>query len=110
MHQGDGCAVLRHLDVGAHRLVIWTGNLREIVQTKVITPDADRVADVHLHVFLILVARHEGNSAAFACFQRAIGPTPIRNIAGAISGTNTVLKYGGPTESLPRFSASTNSG
>ena len=62
MHQGDGCAVLRHLDVRAHRLVIWTGNLREIVQTKVITPDADRVADVHLHVFLILVARHDGNS------------------------------------------------
>src|SRR5437870_7069669 len=45
-----------------------------------------------------------------ACFQRAIGPTPIRNIAGAISGTKTVLKYGGPTESLPRFSASTNNG
>ena len=32
---------------------------------------------------------------------------PIRNIAGAISGTNTRLKYGGPTESLPMPSAST---
>ena len=32
------------------------------------------------------------SSGMFAFFQRAIGPTPIRNIAGAISGTNTRLK------------------
>src|SRR5258707_9635286 len=50
------------------------------------------------------------SSGIFACFQRAIGPTPIRNAAGAIRGTNTLLKYGGPTESLPRLRASTNSG
>ena len=31
-------------------------------------------------------------AGSFACFQRAIGPTPIKNIAGAMSGTNTALK------------------
>ncbi len=31
-------------------------------------------------------------SGRLAFFQRAIGPTPIRNIAGAISGTKTRLK------------------
>ena len=35
---------------------------------------------------------------------------PIRNTSGAISGTNTVSKYGGPTEILPRLSASRISG
>jgi hypothetical protein len=50
------------------------------------------------------------NSGSFACFHLAIGPTPIRNAAGAISGTKTALKYGGPTDSLPRFSTSMNSG
>jgi hypothetical protein len=30
--------------------------------------------------------------------------------SGVISGTNTLLKYGGPTEILPSFSASRNSG
>src|SRR5215471_2028747 len=54
--------------------------------------------------------KRTASSGSLARFQRAIGPTPIRNIAGAISGTNTVLKYGGPTESLPRLSASINSG
>ena len=54
--------------------------------------------------------KRTARSGNFACFQRAMGPTPIKNIAGAISGTNTVLKYGGPTESLPRFRASTNNG
>ena len=48
--------------------------------------------------------------AALARFQRASGPTPIRNSAGAISGTNTVSKYGGPTEILPAPSASSASG
>src|SRR5215831_14428150 len=43
-------------------------------------------------------------SSAFLHF--AIGPMPSRNIAGVMRATNTVLKYGGPTESLPRFSAS----
>ena len=43
-------------------------------------------------------------------FQRASGPMPIRNTSGAISGTNTASKYGGPTEILPRPSASRNSG
>ena len=28
-------------------------------------------------------------AGSFACFQRAMGPTPIKNIAGAISGTKT---------------------
>src|SRR5439155_25164442 len=54
--------------------------------------------------------KRTASSGIFACFQRAIGPTPIRNAAGAISGTNTLLKYGGPTESFRRLSASTNSG
>jgi hypothetical protein len=29
-----------------------------------------------------------------------MGPTPIKNAAGAIKGTNTALKYGGPTGKL----------
>ena len=49
-------------------------------------------------------------SGSVACFHRASGPTPIRNTSGVISGTNTVSKYGGPTEILPRLSASRNSG
>jgi hypothetical protein len=49
-------------------------------------------------------------SGRLSPFQRTSGPTPIRNKAGAISGTNTALKYGGPTDSLPMPSASMNSG
>src|SRR4030095_6986177 len=54
--------------------------------------------------------RRVASSGKLAFFQRAIGPMPIKNIAGAISGTNTRLKYGGPTESFPIPSASTMSG
>ena len=43
-------------------------------------------------------------------FQRAIGPIPMRKTSGASSGTKTVSKYGGPTEILPRFIASSASG
>src|ERR1044072_2029323 len=50
------------------------------------------------------------SSGRLAFFQRATGPSPIKNIAGAINGTNTRLKYGGPTESLPMPSASTING
>src|SRR5438128_7354755 len=57
MHQRDECAVLRHFNVRAYCLVIWAGNLTEIVQTELVTTDPHRVADVHLHVFLILVTR-----------------------------------------------------
>ncbi len=32
------------------------------------------------------------SSGTSACFQRATGPTPIRKIAGVISGTNTASK------------------
>ncbi len=35
---------------------------------------------------------------------------PIKNNAGAINGAKTVSKYGGPTEILPRPSASKNNG
>ncbi len=49
-------------------------------------------------------------SGSSAFFQRAIGPIPIRNTSGAMIGTNTALKYGGPTEILPPFSASRKSG
>ena len=49
-------------------------------------------------------------SGRLASFQRAIGPMPIRKSAGVISGTNTLSKYGGPTEILPRSSASRNNG
>ena len=55
-------------------------------------------------------AQARARSGSSACFQRASGPTPIRNTSGAISGTNTVSKYGGPTEILPMPSASSNSG
>src|SRR3546814_8416610 len=41
-----------------------------------------------------------------ADFQLATGPTAISSSAGTIRGTQTVLKYGGPTESLPNPSAS----
>src|SRR6267142_2824013 len=51
---------------------------------------------------------HKSVSGAF--FQRAIGPMPIRNTSIDISGTNTVSKYGGPTEIFPSPSASRNSG
>src|SRR3981189_2635598 len=50
------------------------------------------------------------SSGRLVRFQRASGPTPIRNSAGAISGTNTASKYGGPTEILPTPSASSSSG
>src|SRR5205814_445490 len=43
-------------------LVIWAGNLSDVVQTEVVTADTYRVADVHLHVFLILVSRDYGYS------------------------------------------------
>ena len=36
--------------------------------------------------------RRTASSGRLACFQRASGPTPIRNSAGAISGTNTASK------------------
>ncbi len=44
------------------------------------------------------------------CFHREIGPSPIRKIAGVIIGTKTASKYGGPTEILPKSSASITSG
>src|SRR5262245_28013238 len=34
-------------------------------------------------------------------FQRADGPTPSASVSTTISGMNTELKYGGPTEILP---------
>ena len=43
-------------------------------------------------------------------FQRRKGPNIISTTTGVISGTNTASKYGGPTEILPRLSASRNSG
>ena len=52
----------------------------------------------------------EARSGSSLSFQRAIGPTPIRKTSGVSSGTNTVSKYGGPTEILPRFMASSASG
>jgi len=45
-----------------------------------------------------------------AFFHCASGPIPIRKIAGVMSGTKTVSKYGGPTEIFPSPSASRNSG
>src|SRR6266705_7177892 len=54
--------------------------------------------------------RRAAISGRSAFFQRASGPIPMRKSAGAISGTNTVAKYGGPTEILPRPDASSASG
>src|SRR4029453_6665557 len=51
---------------------------------------------------------HKSGSDAFR--HAATGPIPIKNTSGVIGGTNTESKYGGPTEILPRFSASMNSG
>ena len=42
--------------------------------------------------------------------QREMGPSPINGTSRAISGTNTVLKYGAPTEYLPCPRASISSG
>src|SRR6266849_3948218 len=50
--------------------------------------------------------RRVARSGRLAFFQRASGPIPIKNKAGAMTRTNTISKYGGPTEYLPRFSAS----
>ena len=36
--------------------------------------------------------RRRPSSGNSACFQRASGPTPIRNTSNAINGTNTVSK------------------
>ncbi len=52
----------------------------------------------------------DARSGSSAFFQRAMGPMPIRKTSGAMIGTNTASKYGGPTEILPRLSASRNSG
>src|SRR5258706_70687 len=54
--------------------------------------------------------RRAAISGRFAFFQRASGPIPMRKSAGAISGTNTVSKYGGPTEILPKPAPSTATG
>src|SRR5207244_1295973 len=54
--------------------------------------------------------RRVARSGNDALRHAASGPIPIRNTSGAISGTNTASKYGGPTEILPRPSASRNSG
>ena len=43
-------------------------------------------------------------------FQRASAPMPTSTASGAVSGMKTLLKYGGPTEILPRLRASTASG
>ena len=54
--------------------------------------------------------RRTHRSGSAARFQLATGPIAMRKTAGAISGKNTASKYGGPTEILPRLSASRNSG
>ncbi|MNO02572.1 hypothetical protein D3C81_2230240 [compost metagenome] len=43
-------------------------------------------------------------------FQRTITPTATASISTAISGTNSALKYGGPTDSLAPEMASSTSG
>ena len=45
-----------------------------------------------------------------ARFQANNGPMPATIISGVISGTNTALKYGAPTDSFPNPSASAISG
>ena len=42
--------------------------------------------------------------------QRKRGATPSSSSTGTIKGTKTALKYGGPTETLPRSNASSTSG
>src|SRR5450830_1212515 len=50
------------------------------------------------------------SSATLSFFQRAYEPSTIKNNTGSMMGANTELKYGGPTDNLPRLSASTISG
>ena len=49
-------------------------------------------------------------SLMWASRQRAMVPGTKMNNKGTMSGANTRLKYGGPTESLPKFKASMMSG
>ena len=76
--------------------VTWPANQALISAPTTATPSAQR--------------RRRARSGSSALFQRAIGPMPIRKIAGAIKGMKTVSKYGGPTEILPRPKASSASG
>src|SRR6185503_9427804 len=60
---------------------------------------------------MIAVQRsRRSRSAASPLRQATSGPMPASSTAGAISGANTDSKYGGPTEILPRPSASRKSG
>ena len=49
-------------------------------------------------------------SVSRARFQLTAAASPTSSASGAINGRNTALKYGGPTEILPRPTASANSG
>ena len=46
-------------DVSAYSLIVRTCDLLEVLQLKFIAADGDGVADVHLHVALGLIARHD---------------------------------------------------
>src|SRR5258708_12040954 len=73
-------------------------------------PIANGIASAATRLAAKAQRRRAAISGRFAFFQRASGPIPMRKSAGAISGTNTVSKYGGPTEILPRPDASSASG
>ena len=50
------------------------------------------------------------NSLPLDSRQCAMPPGTMRKTTGTIKGTNTALKYGAPTESLPKLRASMISG
>src|SRR3546814_17920688 len=54
--------------------------------------------------------RRLATSAARVRFQPTADAKPTSTASGIVSGRNTELKYGGPTDTLPRFSASITSG
>ena len=54
--------------------------------------------------------RRKARDGSSVSFQRAKGPTPIRNTVGAIKGIKTASKYGGPTEIFPSPNASSSKG
>ncbi len=64
----------------------------------IVNGNSTAVTEATMNAHLRRVAR-SGNCA---WRQLAIGPTPIRNVAGAIRMGKTRLKYGGPTEALGR--------
>src|SRR5438046_420911 len=60
MHHGDRRPVRSDCDVRSHGLKVRALILSQVVQSKLVASDTDRVADIHLDVLLCLVAGDYG--------------------------------------------------